>query len=201
MEGTVVEDRKREYNVIEYVETNTEVVAMSVADYVQKDNMPAIVAKLQEIIDTEAPITHEKLIKKCLRAFGIGRSSAATLEVTEKAIKKTVLKSNKQNGTKFYWRLDQELEKYSIYRNDTNNMERRLPEEICQQEVKNAVCCTLAENVSMAKEDLVKETIRTMGYSRRGSALEEAVDRGIKYGLKTGELVRNGDKTISRSVS
>ena len=201
MEETVVEDRKREYNVIEYVEANTEVVVMSVADYVQKDNMPAIVAKLQEIIDTEAPITHEKLIKKCLRAFGIGRSSAATLEVTEKAIKKTVLKSNKQNGTKFYWRLDQEPEKYSIYRNDTNNMERRLPEEICQQEVKNAVCCTLAENVSMAKEDLVKETIRTMGYSRRGSALEEAVDRGIKYGLKTGELVRNGDKTISRSVS
>lgn len=59
----------------------------------------------------------------------------------------------------------------------------------------------MAENVSMAKEDLVKETIRTMGYSRRGSALEEDVDIGIKSGLKTGELVRNGDKTISRSVS
>lgn len=53
----------------------------------------------------------------------------------------------------------------------------------------------------MAKEDLVKETIRTMGYSRRGSALEEDVEIGIKSGLKTGELVRNGDKTISRSVS
>lgn len=35
-----------------------------------------------------------------------------------------------------------------------------------------------------------------MGYARSGKALVDAVERGIKYGLKTGELVKNEDKTI-----
>ena len=43
---------------------------------------------------------------------------------------------------------------------------------------------------------MIKETIRIMGYARSGKALVDAVERGIKYGLKTGELVKNEDKTI-----
>ena len=35
-----------------------------------------------------------------------------------------------------------------------------------------------------------------MGYARSGKTLVDAVERGIKYGLKTGELVKNADKTI-----
>ena len=46
------------------------------------------------------------------------------------------------------------------------------------------------------KDTLIKETIRTMGYVRSRKALVDAVERGIKYGLKTGELVKNADKTI-----
>lgn len=43
---------------------------------------------------------------------------------------------------------------------------------------------------------LIKETIHTMGYTRSGKALVDAVERGIKYGLKTGELVKSENKTI-----
>ena len=46
------------------------------------------------------------------------------------------------------------------------------------------------------KDTLIKETIRTVGYVRSGKALVDAVERGIKYGIKTGELVKNADKTI-----
>lgn len=71
-----------------------------------------------------------------------------------------------------------------------------MPEEICQQELKNAVCYTLEMNKVLSAEELTKETIRNMGFSRSGSALMEAVTRGLKYGLKTGELIKNKDKTI-----
>ena len=43
----------------------------------------------------------------------------------------------------------------------------------------------------MDKESLIKETIYMIGFARSGKALKEAVDKGIKYGLKTGEIVQN----------
>ena len=33
-----------------------------------------------------------------------------------------------------------------------------------------------------------------MGYNRSGSAIVEAIERGIKYGRKTGEIIVNKDK-------
>ena len=187
------------YKIENYVEAVLDVSAMSTADYVLKDNMAIITAKLQKIIDTEAPVSRERLVKRSLRSFEIGRSSAATVEATEKALKKTVSKSYKQGGVKFYWREDQDPDAYSCYRNDTANTERRMPEEVCQQELKNAVCVTLKNIKSFSKDDLIKETIRTMGFARSGSALVEAVERGIKFGIKTGEIVQNSDKTYSLS--
>ncbi len=62
--------------------------------------------------------------------------------------------------------------------------------------MKNAVCLTVSNGESLDKDALIKETIRTMGYARSGKALVDAVERGIKYGLKTGELVKNENKTI-----
>ena len=135
-----------------------------------------------------------------MRSFDISRSSAATLEATEKALKKISAKANKQNGIKFYWSNGQNPDNYDLYRNDSSNSERRSPDEIAQQELKNAVCLTIEEGAFFDKDTLIKETIRTMGYARSGKALVDAVERGIKYGIKTGELVKNADKTIGRST-
>ena len=191
----------KEYEIVDYDEAVLEVASMSTADYVLKENMAIITAKLQKIIDIEAPISQERLVKRSLRSFEIGRSSAATVEATEKALKKTVSKTNKQGGVKFYWREDQNPDTYGIYRKDTSNSERRMPEEICQQELKNAVCVSLQNKGSLLKDDLIKETIRTMGFGRSGSALVEAVERGIKFGIKTGEIVKNADKTYSKKAA
>ena len=40
----------------------------------------------------------------------------------------------------------------------------------------------------------MKETIRTMGYARSGTALIAAVERGLKYGRKTGEIGQDTEK-------
>ena len=61
-----------------------------------------------------------------------------------------------------------------MYRNDVNPGDKRSVDEICQQELKNA--------------------IRTMGYARSSSALAAAAERGLKYGRKTGEIVQDDKK-------
>lgn len=138
--------------------------------------------------------TYDRLIKKVLRAFDIGRSSMQTIEATEKAMKKVIATSNKQNGVKFYWREEQKLDLYSIYRVDVDNADKRTVDDICQQELKNAVCVTIQEKGALEKDDLIRETIRQMGYGRSGPALVDAVERGIKYARKTGEICLNEHK-------
>lgn len=182
------------YEVIIYVSANVEVTPLSTSDYVQKAAIPQIVEKANAIIKAEAPISYERLVKKILRSFDIGRSSAQTLEATEKALKKVTGKSNKQNGVKFYWREDQNPDTYGIYRNDTVCDDFRSVDDVTQQEIKNAVCKSILDKGPMDKDTLLRETVRTMGYKRTTTSLIEAAERGFNYGRKTGELLLNEEK-------
>jgi hypothetical protein len=72
--------------------------------------------------------------------------------------------------------------------------DRRTVEEICQQEIKNAICVTLQKNGVIDKDTLIRETARTMGYARAGATIVGAVERGLKYGRKTQEIKVTSDK-------
>lgn len=187
----------RRYYIEDYRCAEVEVTELTTADYVRKENAKQIAEKMQQIIDVEAPIEYERLVKKTLRAFHISRSSSQTLEATDKALKKVSAKTKRQAGIKFYWTKNQNPDLYNVYRKDSNLPEKRFADELCQQEVKNAVCFTLQENGALTKELLIKETIYTMGYSRSGAALTIAVERGIKYGCKTGEIVQDSEKKFT----
>lgn len=183
-----------EYSAEEYVSAEIEVTDLSTTDYVKKESQALIADKIQQIVDAEAPIMYDRLIKKTLRAFNIARSSTQTLEATDKALKKVSVRMNKQDGVKFYWRKDQDPNQYRVYRNDVSLGDKRSIDEICQQELKNAVCIALKEQGAMDKGSLLKTTIRTMGYARSSTALLAAAERGLKYGRKTGEIVQDAEK-------
>ena len=187
----------RRYYIEDYRYAEVEVTELTTAAYVRKENAKQIAEKMQQIINVEAPIEYERLVKKTLRAFHISRSSSQTLEATEKALKKVSAKTKRQTGIKFYWTKNQNPDLYNVYRKDNNSSEKRSADEVCQQELKNAVCFTLQENGGLAREVLIKETIYTMGYSRSGAALTAAVERGIKYGCKTGEIVQDSEKKFT----
>ena len=192
-----VEENAVTYEVVEYIAANVDVTPLSTSEYVQKEAMVQIVAKANAIIEAEAPISYDRLVKKILRSFDIGRSSVLTLEATDKALKKAAGKLNRQNGMKFYWKEDQDLNTYFIYRNDAARNDSRSINDVSQQEIKNAVC--LDKGV-MDKETLLREAVRTMGYKRTTTALLEAAERGLKYGRKTGEIVLDEEKRFSLAI-
>lgn len=183
-----------DYHIEEYISADVEITDLSTADYVKKENQVLIADKIQQIVDAEAPIMYDRLMKKTLRAFNIARASTQTLEATDKALKKVSARINKQAGVKFCWRKDQDPNQYIVYRNDINCDDRRSVDEICQQELKNAVCITLKEQGALDKDGLLKAAIRTMGYARSSTALLAAAERGLKYGRKIGEIVQDEDK-------
>lgn len=184
------------YRTEEYHYAELPVTPMSTSDYTAKTAANQITERMQAIIDAEAPISYDRLAKKTLRSFDIARSSPATMEATEKALKKTVSKVSRQSAGKFYWRKDQDPNVYEIYRIDGLSEDKRALDDICQQELKNAICITLMEKGPLNKETLMKETVRTMGYGRSGAALTAAIERGLKFGRKTGEIVLDEDKNF-----
>lgn len=184
------------YHKESYISADLIMTDISTDEYVQSKNKKMITEKIQQIIDTEAPVSYDTLVKKTLRAFNIARSSHKTLEATQKALKAANTKMNKQQGIKFYWRKDQDPSAYYSFREDKNTNTRRSANDICQQELKNAVCMTLLEKGRIKKEDLIKATIRTMGYARNSNVLTSAVERGLKYGQNTGEIVETGEKNV-----
>lgn len=191
---TQMDPTEMEYRAEEYTFADVEVMDLSTADYIKKESLALIADKMQQIIDAEAPIMYDRLVKKTLRAFNIARSSPQTLEATDKALKKVSARMNKQAKVKFYWRKDQDPDQYRVYRRDMNSVDKRSADEICQQELKNAVCIALKEKGAQDKESLMKSTIRTMGYARSSTALAAAAEKGLKYGRKTGEIVQDEEK-------
>ena len=102
------------YQVTEYVTASLEEMELTASNYVKKEYMQQIIERMQRIIDTEAPITYDRLMRKTLRAFHISRSSQRILEASDRALRKTLANTNKQAGIKFYWRKDQNPELYRI---------------------------------------------------------------------------------------
>lgn len=184
------------YHKESYISADLIMTDISTDEYVQSKNKKMITEKIQQIIDTEAPVSYDTLVKKTLRSFNIARSSPKTLEATQKALKIANTQMNKQQGVKFYWRKDQDPSAYYSFREDKNANTRRSANDICQQELKNAVCMTLLEKGRMKKEDLIKATIRTMGYARSSNVLISAIERGLKYAQKTGEIVEAEEKNV-----
>ncbi len=165
-------------------------------DFSSKENKADMARIITDIINTEAPISIDRVAQKVGKAFQVGRVTENFINVVDKAAKKLDFVANKQNGVRFYWRKDQSIETYPYYRVDAELPEKRQMSDICQQEIKNAVCITLQKTGAIAKDDLVRETVRTMGYGRTGATITEAIERGIKYGKKTGEIVVNEKKQL-----
>ena len=132
-----------------------------------------------------------------MRAVQIGRGNAELTDATEKLLKKLDVNVNKQNGVKYIWRSDQNPDTYPYYRVDASCEDKRSMSDISQQELKNAICIALKNGGSMGKDALIKETVKVMGFGRSGATIVEAIERGLKYGRKTGEIMLNEEKLFA----
>lgn len=122
---TQMDSGMMEYCVEEYTFAEIEITDLSTVAYIKRENLALIADRMQQIVDAEAPIMYDRLVKKTLRAFNVARSSPQTLEATDRAFKKVSAYMNKQAGAKFYWRKNQHPDQYRIYRSDVNSSDRR----------------------------------------------------------------------------
>ena len=50
----------------------------------------------------------------------------------------------------------------------------------------------LSSQISLPEDDLIKQTVRLLGYARSGPALEKAVQNGIALAIERGFAIADG---------
>ncbi len=157
---------------------------LTLTEYTAAGNRAEIGRRAMAIVEAEAPILKDVLIRKLLTSFGVNRS-AAVLDATEKALKAVKIKSTKQKGNVFYWAADQDPKTYAGLRVSNE----RSGDEICPQELKNAIVYTLQTKGELPMEVLLKEVSVVLGYKRLGKTLESIINAGVQFARSSGAIL------------
>ncbi|MGG4035849.1 DUF3320 domain-containing protein [Paenibacillus cisolokensis] len=158
--------------------------------------------QIAQVIEEEGPISKPLLVRRVLQSWGLTRSGARIERhfsnlLTSMKVKKTVW-----DGKEFYWPSDSKPSQYETYRVPDNDQNRRNPEDLPPEEIANAIKEILFIQISLPQEDLVRETVRLLGYTRTGTALEKTVLQGLDAAIKKkAAVVRDGRVYLMSDVS
>lgn len=161
----------------------------SSSDYMARENKDEIRRRLELLVEAEGPILKDALIRRVLASFGLSKGKNVA-EATEKTIKAAKIKNARLKGVVFCWPQEQDPDLYYKVRVSND----RSADELCPQEIRNAMCYVLQENGPMAKDDLIKEASRLFGYKRLGSKLEGVLAEGLKYARANKYVMVNEDR-------
>lgn len=162
-------------------------------------NKSAIKKAAEEIISVEAPISRKQLMKKVLNEWSITRSGSKVESIFIDAVSGISANKTTDGDRTFYWRNDQNPDKYEGYRVDDTESGKRSIDDIASQEIINAVTEVLREQISLSETDLIRETAKKFGYSRMGGVIESSVEYAVKTGISQEKLIKaeNGNIALS----
>ena len=152
--------------------------------------VPTLQKKIRQTIDAEAPVSAGLLTRRVVQSCGITRAGSRIQAHMNALLGRMGLKTTVQGDNLFYWRRDQDPEAYFRFRAAGEGEDRRDIRDVSVQEVANAVCNLLHEQVAMGREDLLRETGRKLGYTRLGGNVLAALEEGIAHALARGWVAR-----------
>src|SRR5690606_14295224 len=152
--------------------------------------------QIEEVIVTEAPISQTLLSRRVLNAWGISRLGVRLTEYLNTLYSKLYVKRTFQNGQPFIWSVDQEPMRYRKFRIPTDDKSKRNADDLPAEEVAAAIVNILVNQVSLPKDDLVRETARLFGYSRIGGNVGQAMNTGIDYAVKNKMIAESNSRFI-----
>ena len=143
--------------------------------------------KLRKIIETEAPINKELVIKRVIESFGIVKNTPKLHRYIDDILTAmTYPKTSQGEEVTIIWSDEIKPTGYSTYRPNGNSDNYREVLDIPYAEAANAVLTILYDEVSLPKADLVKESAKLMNYrigSNVSAVFTAAVDLLIEKKL------------------
>ena len=159
-------------------------------DFHLQESIMKIRELCEEIIRIEAPVSVDVITRKAMSAFGVTRLTAKV----EQRVRDIISTIDVYEIDGFIWKNGISPEKYPLCRVPAENDEKRGMDEIPPQEIANAVKHILANQISMTRDDLIRETAHVFGFSRIGGVIESAVDKGIAIAVERGFAKADGER-------
>lgn len=151
--------------------------------------------KIALVIEEEAPVSQSTLIRRVVQSYGIARAGSRIQGHMGTILRKMSPKTTKQDDVVFYWRQDQNPDAYVGFRASGEAENRRDVRDVPVQEAANAIYTVLYEQVSMAQEDLLRETARKLGYTRLGGNVLSQLALSIQYAESQGGITHGTNAT------
>lgn len=181
----------------EYKVCNLEIVKSTTSDdFLQYGNFQKIKDQIKTVVETEAPIMKNLLVRRVLSAWGIAKLGIRINAQFEQLLGEVNLNKTDVDGNIVYWSEHLNPEDYSGFRVYTNNGQKRDAENIPYIEISNAVNEILTHQISLPLDELIRETSRLFGFARLGTNVETAMKNGIFYAIKKGYIFERDGRFI-----
>ena len=152
-----------------------------------------ILKEIEEVIQTEAPISRALLCKRVLNAWGISRLGQRIDYYFETLFVSFPYYRVKHDGITFFWNNKEQCDNYELYRPLSIRDAMDLPPE----EVANGIKQILQEQISLPTPDLAKLTAQLFSFARSGTNIEASMQRGINEAIKRDYMkVENGKAVV-----
>ena len=174
---------------------------LSAEEFTEPRYVRDIKKKIELVFKTEAPISMAMLTRRVVQSYGISRAGSRIQGHMNTILQAMNLKTTAQTDAVFCWRADQEPNAYTLFRVSGEDDHHRDARDVPMQEVANAVCVVLYEQVSMAQEDLLRETAKKLGYTRLGGNVLTALESGIQYAQSQGNITTGSNGAFILSDS
>jgi len=166
-------------------------------DFYLADTEKDILRYIKYVLEIEAPISRDLLRKRVTSAWGIQRVGPKAEELIDRLVAQTDAYTIDHGDNAFIWGRDMSPVVYNQYRIPETDDTKRAITDICPEEMANAIKDILSDQISMSKEDLIRETARVFGYVRLGSQIEQSVEHGIDTACMRGFALMTEDGKIS----
>ena len=152
--------------------------------------------QITEVLQAEAPISHNLLSKRILNAWGISKLGKRLNSYLTDLYLDMELKCTHQNDTIFYWSSDQDPQKHNSFRTPPNDDLKRNAEDIAKEEIACAITDILSNQISLPEADLIREAAKAFGYARLGGNVEQSMRTGIDHALSTDQITKINDRLM-----
>lgn len=166
---------------------------VSTEDFLLPRYAPGIRKKLEAVITAEAPVSAGLLMKRVVQSYGISRSGSRIQKYLEELLSEMDLLTTTSDDRVFYWKPDQDPTSYNIFRTALNEEDRREARDIPVQEATAALTQVLRDQISVGREDLIRETAKVMGYARLGTAITTLVTDALEYATAQGRVTTDAN--------
>jgi hypothetical protein len=181
----------------EYKVCQLEVVySTSSEGFLQPSNRQKILGQIRQVVETEAPISRSLLCKRVLGAWGISRLGGRISAQFDALFPLLKLQQTGKDSKVIFWKEGQSPHEYIDFRIGTAEGTKREAEDLPAEEVANAVKYILQNQISLSKEELVREMAKLFGYGRIGSNVEIAMVNGINEAMARGYAVMQGERLV-----